>query len=241
MRYPLLKRILWILTCTCVVAISVAPQRALASDADTAFDVRHQAGVRLGIWANNGDTPPARVEDGFGNVLETDINSANIYFEAFGAYRLFSRGLVEVSVGFSNRGDVNLQDVGREYFGNLILYPMLVQFKYYLPTPTESFLPYVGVGGGIYYGRHSVQFTNDVYFTFNEVSGTDLNYVLSGGFDWPVSHSIALGLDAKYMPISFGKGLIEVTDYNALTVTFGVKYLFKSSGQANKNTPRRRP
>lgn len=219
----------------------MAPHQAVASEADTAFDARHQAGVRIGVWANEGDTPPARVEDLAGNVLETDINSANIYLEAYGAYRLFSRGLVEVSVGFANRGDVNLQDLGREYFGNLILYPMLVQFKYYLPQLSRNLRPYVGVGGGIYYGRHSVQFTNDVYFTFNEVSGTDINYVLSGGFDWPVSHSIALGLDAKYMPINFGKGLIEVTDYNALTITFGVKYLFKSSGKSNDHMPRRRP
>lgn len=231
----------WVAILICVAAISVAPHRAIASEPDTAFDIRHQAGVRIGVWANNGDTPPARVEDGFGNVLETDINSANIYLEAFGAYRLFSRGLLEVSVGFANRGDVNLQDAGREYFGNLILYPMLVQFKYYLPQPASSFRPYVGIGGGIYYGRHSVQFTNDVYFTFNEASGTDLNYVLSGGVDMPVSNSIALGLDAKYMPIKFGKGLIEVTDYNALTVTFGFKYLFKSSGKSNDHTPRRRP
>lgn len=235
------KKLPWVLVFICVAILSVVPLNVRASDTDTAFERRHQAGVRIGVWANNGDLPPSRLEDGSGNVLETDINSANIYLEGFGAYRLFSRGLLEFSVGFANRGDVNFLEGGREYFGNLILYPILVQFKYYLPRPAGNFLPYLEAGGGIYYGRHSVQFTNDAYFAFSEVSGTDVNYVVGGGFDWPVSHSIALGLDAKYMPISFGKGLVEITNYRAITVTVGIKYLFKSSGQSQDNFPRRRP
>ena len=214
-----------------VVLIAVLPSASTVAgenDQMDQFDQRHQVGVRLGIWANGGETPPTLFEDPdeFYRV-DTDINSANVYFEGVVAYRLYSLGLLEFSLGFVNRGDVNVRDGSREYFGSLIFYPILLQWRQYLPLTGDGKLrPYVSVGGGIYYGRNSVQFTNDAYYAFTEESQTDFSYVLGGGVDYRIANSIALELNAKYMPIDFSKNLILIRDYQAFTVTFGVKYLF---------------
>ena len=206
------------------------PLQTVIAGEEVSFDHRHQLGVRLGVWSNQGDTPPDRfVDEDAGVSLRTAIGSANAYFEAVGAYRLFSKGMIELSFGFVSRGDVTLVEQGREYIGSLVMYPMLVSFKYYLPvTINGKFYPYFQLGGGVYYGRHNVQFTNDAWYAYNEDSGTDLNYVIGGGFDWRVASVIGLELNARYMPSEFDKGLILAKDYTALTVTFGVKYLLSS-------------
>jgi len=229
-RYPSAPVVVFVF----LVAVMMVPRvSAGESKTDDSFDQKHQVGVRLGVWANGGETPPKTFEiPEFSYRVDTDISSANVYLEGYAAYRLYSMGLLEFSVGFANRGDVNVQDGGREYFGNLILYPIMLQLKNYLPMPGASkFRPYVTVGGGIYYGRNSVQFTNDAYYAYTEESETDFNYVLGGGIDYQVAGSIALEMNAKYMPINFSKNLILVQDYQAFTITFGVKYLFAGSGE----------
>jgi hypothetical protein len=194
------------------------------------FERKHQVGARLGVWANGGDSPPGFYEAP-GLQFRSDINDANVYFEGFGAYRLFSQAMVELSFGFVNRGDISLIEGEREYYGSLVLYPILLQFKYGLPSPGGKLYPYVAVGGGFYYGRNSVQFTNDVFFSLNQTSETDFNYVLSGGIDWPLAGSVGAEINVKYMPINFSKDLFLVRDYQAFAVSFGIKYLFTSGEQ----------
>jgi hypothetical protein len=201
-------------------------------------DRKYQVGGRLGVWGNRGDLPPATLEDSI-SLLRTDIADANIYLEGFGSYRIMPRGLLEFSIGFVNRGDVNLRVSGREYFGNLVLYPILLSFKYYFASPTGSGMrPYLQVGGGLYYGRQGVQFTNDPFFAFNQDSEVTLNYVAGGGLEWPVSGSLALEFNARYMPVNFGEDLVLVQDYQAVTVTAGIVYLF--SATKNPRPPRGR-
>ncbi len=224
------KRFLLCLFSISILAMVILPVQAVCGDDLPLFERQHQAGIRIGTWVNGGDEPPLQVIDEFGNELRTDFSKASIYFEGFGAYRISPQFMIELSIGFVNRGDVNFTEGPREYFGNLLLYPMLLQFKWYMPTVNGKLMPYVFAGGGIYYGRNSVQFTNDIYFAFNEDSETDFSYVLGGGFDWPVASSIGLELNAKYMPVKFGKELVLIKDYQAFTITFGVKYLFTSPG-----------
>jgi hypothetical protein len=197
------------------------------------FERRHQLGVRLGVWSNRGDVPPAIFEDSANAVsIKTDIGSANVYFEGVGSYRLFSHGMLECSFGFVNRGDVTMVQQGREYIGSLVLYPVLVSFKYYFPLAIgHKAYPYVQLGGGLLYGRHSVQFTNDAFFASNSASGTDVNYMAGIGFDWTVANSVALEVNARYMPIEYSKGLILAKDHSAFTIMFGVKYLLKSDSE----------
>lgn len=226
MNMRIVKSILFL---GCLLAGTLPVAEALAED-EIPFNQRHQAGVRIGVWANQGDDPPAYYESTDRDAsIRTDISSSNMFFEATGAYRLLPHTMLEVSFGFVNRGDVTIIDEGRTYIGSLLLYPMLVSLKYYLPVSLkENMYTYVQAGGGVYYGRHSVQFTNDYYFPSNAASGTDLSYMLGGGFDYVLIDNIGLEFNVRYMPNDYSNGLILVSDYSALTVTVGVKYLFKS-------------
>ena len=98
----------------------------------------------------------------------------------------------------------------------------------------SKLFPFVTAGGGVYFGRRSVQFTTDSYAStyggFNDDSQTEFNYVIGGGIDCRISRSIALELQSKYMPIHF-RQLALVENYTALTITIGVKYLYLPSKQ----------
>ncbi|MBN1211279.1 MAG: outer membrane beta-barrel protein [candidate division Zixibacteria bacterium] len=193
------------------------------------FEKRHQAGARLGVWLNQGDEPLGR--DSSNVFYKTDIGNNNFYFEGFGAYRLNSRIMLEVTLGFVNRGNVTVFDGVDSYVGNLVVYSMLAHVKLYpLPRLFGRFYPYLTAGGGLYYGRHDVQFTTnyDFFRVFDEKSGTDFNYALGGGIDWPLSSVFGLDLNVKYMPITLSKELVEITDFDALSVSVGVKYLFNT-------------
>lgn len=188
---------------------------------------RHQAGVRLGTWVNLGDTPPESISEG-GITLETNINNVNFYFEGYFAYNIFSAAYIELSAGIVNRGSVTVRDFYATDVGNLILYPILLQFKYYpFSTLRSKFQPYIAAGGGLYYGRQDVQFTTDPFFDPYRQgdSETDFNYTLSGGINWVFNRHIALETNIKYMPIKFSENLILVNDYEALAITVGITYL----------------
>ena len=210
----------------------MAAQVQVSDDYDKTapFDKRHQAGARLGVWFNQGDEPLDRTSvEGYS--YKTDIGNSNFYFEGFGGYRLNSRMMFEFTLGFVNRGNVTVFDGIDSYVGNLVVYSMLAHVKFYpLPRLFGKFYPYVTAGGGLYYGRHDVQFTTDYDFfrVFDEKSGTDFNYALGGGLDWPLSSTIGLDFNVKFMPISLSNELVEITDFDALSVSVGVKYLFIS-------------
>jgi len=198
---------------------------------ETSTTRRHQAGVRLGTWINTGEEPPEYAESTDGlSALKTNIKNVNAYFEGWIAYNLFSQAYLEFSIGIVNRGSVTVQDGPFTDVGNLILYPFLLQFKFYpLSAGASKFQPYVAAGGGIYHGRQDVQFTTDnIYFaTMNEDNETDINYVLSGGVDWYLNDYLALDLNLKYMPITFSHELATIRDYKAASVTIGITYLHR--------------
>lgn len=206
------------------------------------FERQHQAGVRLGGWANQGGLPPYEFTDPNGGRVTTDINDGSFYVEGFFAYRFSSFTQGEVSFGFANRGNVTTRTSGLNDIGTLNVYPILLQLKIYSPAPLMGKLyPYISAGGGIYYARNSVQISNDIYYVeLRESSATDFNYTVGGGVDWPIASSVGLGLNVKYMPISFNDELLEVRDWSAVTISLGVKYLYQMTGRDNDNRRRRR-
>lgn len=205
------------------------------------FNHRHQIGGRIGVWSNTGDPIPTMYSGPSINV-ETKIKDASFYFEGFFAYRLFSQAMLELSIGIVNRGTVIIEEGGRTDIGNLMLYPILVHLKLYPMAPLKNRLqPYITVGGGLFYGRQSVQFTTNVFDPrFREQSETDFNYAIGGGLDWVLSKTLALDFNAKLMSINFSRGLLTVRDYDAITVTVGIKYLYKSGGKKKEGRRRMR-
>ena len=191
------------------------------------FNEKHQAGIRLGVWANNGESPTDSV-----GISETNFKGACFYFEGYFAYRLAPTVMLELSFGIVNRGSVTFREAGATNVGNVLVHPILLQLKLYpLASLKAKLQPYLLAGGGLYYGRRSVQFTtsSDVYYYgLAEQSGTDFNYVLGGGIDWPIATTIGLEAGVKYMPIEFSKGLQTIRDYDAVAFTVGVKYLYSS-------------
>lgn len=207
--------------------LSLASWGTAQADDYQLFKQKHQAGIRLGVWANNGETPTDSV-----GVFETSFKDANFYFEGYFAYRLFSQAMLEFSLGIVNRGSVTFREAGATNVGSVLVHPILLQLKLYpLASLKAKLQPYLLAGGGLYYGRRSVQFTtsSDVYYYgLAEQSGTDFNYVLGGGIDWPIATTIGLEAGIKYMPIEFSKGLQTIRNYDAVAFTVGVKYLYSS-------------
>jgi len=208
----------------------------------------HQAGVRLGGWANRGDTPPDSFNLTSGGYYTTDFGTGSFYLEGFYAWRLKASLMAEISLGMVTRGDVILVETdGGSSIGAAQIYPILAKLKFYpLGTRPSKFIPYLLAGGGFYYGRHDIQIATgyDAYLrqTFGEDSRTTFTYVLGGGFDWPVASVVALDFQAQYMPIDFSGDLIGIENYRALTITVGVKYLMSKDKDNNKQrnyTPRR--
>lgn len=186
---------------------------------------RYQLGVRLGVWSNMGETPPTSAKD---SAFISDINDANFYVEGYLAYRLLPPAYVELSIGSVNRGEIILDDGEDRRIGNLIVTPLLLQLKLYpIGAPISRFRPFVSAGGGLYFGRRTVQFTtvNDPYYhDLQGESRTAFGYTLSTGFDWALGKWIGLEMMARYLPIRFSNELALIEDYEALAVTIGIKY-----------------
>jgi opacity protein-like surface antigen len=218
------------------VAVSVEAQTdtATGNPVQQAYFRSHQAGARLGGWANRGGSPPDSFNLADGRTYLTDFGGGNFYLEGYLGYRLSRALMLEFSLGIVSRGDVTLIESDRSSsIGAVQIYPILAKLRIYpLGAHTGQFYPYVMAGGGIYYGRHDIQITAgwDAYYRsqFGQDSETDFNYVLGGGIDWPVASVVALELNAQYMPVKFSGDLIGVRDYSSLTITVGAKYLFKS-------------
>ncbi len=226
-----------------VIAPAVASQGAEpdSAAAERGFFNTHQVGIRLGGWANLGDMPPERDTADAEEIFETNFHDASFYFEGYYAHR-FTRALMgEFSVGIVNRGSVTFRVEDRDNVGNVILYTVLLQAKLYpLASTGWTVQPYVTGGGGLFYGRRSVQFTSstDYYYypELDEESATDFNYAVGGGFDWPIASQIGLDFNIKYLPIEFGDPLMTIEDYGALAISIGVKYLYSgSSKESDRN------
>jgi len=247
MRRKTDQRSLFLLAWACVIIASIPLSAQTPTDSAAldplreAFLGSHQAGVRLGGWANRGGNPPDSFNLTDGRTYFTDIGQGNFYLEGYLGYRLSRALMLEMSLGIVNRGDVTLVEAdGSSSIGSVQIYPILAKFRVYpFGARIAGFYPYLMAGGGIYYGRHDIQITAgwDAYYRseFGEDSETDFNYVLGGGLDWPVASVVALELSAQYLPVKFSGDLIGVRDYSSLTITVGVKYLFKSMKDKNRH------
>jgi len=222
-----------------VLVLAALPAAAQDSRSDRidAYLKSHQVGLRIGAWANNGDTPA----DSVGTASDflyylTDFTGGNAYLEGFFAYRISPYLTGELSAGIVSRGDVTLQDnfLQQTSFGSMVIYPILLKARFYpLGAAHTKFHPYVMAGGGMYYGKHDVQIIDNyagLTADLDQSSETIFSYVLGAGVDWPVAEVIALDLQAQYMPIDFSKDLVGVQDYSSFTITVGVKYLFFAKG-----------
>ena len=217
-----------VLTGLILFCFSAAEIRAASAD-DSAelFPNQHQAGFRLGVWNNRGDTPPPAGQVNETGEFKTNIHGSSAYVEAYFGYRLLSLAMVELSLGSVNRGSVTITDQGASDIGNLIIYPVVVQLKFYTGRlPGTKLYPFGIIGGGLYHGRRNVQFTSSqsYYSNWQEESATDFNYVVGGGIDWPIASQIGLELCVKYMPMNLS--LVTIEKQDALAFTVGVKYLY---------------
>lgn len=198
------------------------------------FSHQNQAGVRLGGWISTGDDIPRETfeDPNSGESVEADINSGSFIAEAFYMYRAFQNVGIEFSFGLTNRGDViRITPTDRgpiRDIGTLNLYPILLQVRLYAPFNFGSRMQmYISGGGGVYYGRNSIQISNDAYYAqFRESSDTDINFVAGAGLDYVLADQFALGLNAKYMPISFNDELLRAKDWSAATIAVSIMYLF---------------
>ncbi|MEW5796851.1 MAG: outer membrane beta-barrel protein [Candidatus Zixiibacteriota bacterium] len=229
----------------CLNTAQVAAQSGTEADDPVthAFLNSNQAGVRLGGWSNQGATPPDSLQVSANSFYQNDIGSGSFYLEGFFGFRLSRALMLEFSLGLVSRGDVYLvEETGGSSIGTLQVYPILAKVKFYPSArPIAGLFPYLLAGGGVYYGRHDIQFVTGIdaayRAAFGENSKTDFSYVLGGGIDWPVASVVALDLNAQYMPVKFSGNLIGVDDYSSLTITVGVKYL--ASRKAKKEHPHR--
>lgn len=223
--------LLWLLLVIPVEAIDREPDKI------DSYLKSHQAGLRIGAWANQGDTPADSVgtAEPFLYYL-TDFTSGNAYLEGFFAYRINPYLAGEFSAGIVSRGDVTLQDdfLNQTSFGSMVIYPILLKARLYpLGASHTKFHPYIFGGGGMYYGKHDVQIIDNyagLTADLDQSSETVFSYVVGGGVDWPLAEVIALDMQMQYMPIDFSKDLVGVRDYSSFTITIGVKYLFFAKG-----------
>jgi outer membrane protein W len=187
------------------------------------------------VWHNLGETPaatgPLDTGGGGSGTYKTNVGDNSFVIEGHYGIDLFSGLMVEFSLGAVNRGSVTLQEGTDTDVGNLLIYPILVQLKFYPARSLKWRLqPFVLGGGGLHFGRRSVQFTNAggyYYSNWEEDSGTNFNYVAGAGLDYSLGSSVGLDFVVKYMPIHFSKSLVTIEDYDAISFTLGVKYLYR--------------
>lgn len=207
--------------------IFVALVVASSSWAQSGYNQRHQAGVRLGVWSNRGDASP--LSDSTDN-FKSNIKDECFYFEGYYARRIFQPMMIEGALGIVNRGSVTFIENGIENAGNLLVYTILVKAKLYpLASLKIRLQPYLTLGGGFYYGRRTVQFTtNSTYYDYyGEQTASDFDFVFGGGIDWPFSSVLGLEASVKYMSIGFSSSLLTVRNYDALAICIGLKYIYK--------------
>jgi hypothetical protein len=212
--------------------VLLSPERGCSASDDDSTDLflsQHQAGLRLGVWSNQGELPPAEGRVNETGSFETNIGSSSAYVEGFFGYRLLPWLTGELSLGTVNRGSISIEDQGAQDIGHLMIYPILLQFRLNSPPlPGTDLYPFAVIGGGLLYGRRTVQFTNAVnyYSNWQEESATDFNYVIGGGVDWPVARQIGLEFSVKYIPMNLS--LVTIEKQDALAFGVGVKYLYLS-------------
>ena len=119
--------------------LAQVPAQETDEDTYPTIERKHQVGIRLGGWINAGDDIPEFAVDTTSlAILETSIKCGSFYFEAYGAYAVLPSTFLELSIGIVNRGSVTIQDGQFQDIGNLVLYPILLQLKWYPFAPLRS-------------------------------------------------------------------------------------------------------
>ena len=218
-----------ILITSLIVLAPLSILKAQDNRSESVFNCQHQAGIRLGVWSNRGGSPPLSDSTENGS-FQSKIKEENVFFEVFYGYRILRSVIIEGSLGLVNRGSVTFTEDEIENVGNLLIYTFLIKAKLYpLSSFNTKIQPYLMGGGGVYYGRRSVQFTTDYYYNdrYGEKTATDINYCFGGGVDYPLSSVIGLELNVKYLSIDFSDPLLSINNYDALQILIGVKYLYQ--------------
>ncbi len=216
-----------------IFILTASTQSVMAKDSSQTLPQKyrssHHAGIRLGVWSNKGESPPAISID---STLLSNMKDNNFFFEGYYGYRLTASLMVEGSVGLVNRGSVTFKEFDTDKIGNVLLYSMLIQGKIYpLGSSSLRLQPYIMAGGGLYYGKRSVQFTSNYYYYNNvgEESDTDFRYTVGGGFDYPIASMLALDFSIKYMAIDFSDKLITISNYEGLAISVGLQYFWSGT------------
>jgi outer membrane protein W len=183
-------------------------------------------GIRLGAWISN--QGPETSQD---LTVETNMPDAGFYTELFLDYRLASVLFLEGSLGIASRGDAVIEDVTGRYIGTINLYQALFQVKFSpLSGKSKKFLPFVVVGGGVAWGRQSIDYIVSYSYYYNpEITNrteADFLPVIGGGIDFPVAEQIGLNIAVKYHPIKFNDALAGVKNFSGTAVSLGVAYYF---------------
>ncbi len=183
-------------------------------------------GLRLGAWVSN--QGPKTVRD---LTIETNMPDAGFYTELFLDYRLAPVVFLEGSLGIASRGDAVIHDTTGRYIGTINLYQALFQIKFSpFAGHSKKFLPFLVAGGGVAWGRQSIDFivTYSYYYNPDITNRTEADFlpVIGGGIDLPLAEQIGLNVAVKYHPIKFGDALAGVKDYSGTAVSMGVAYYF---------------
>jgi outer membrane protein W len=194
--------------------------------ADRRLDAQYSmAGLRLGFWADMANTEP--VDDGS---IEADLPDAGFYTELYFDYRLAKPLFLELSMGIASRGDIVVRDGDDNYIGTLNLYPIAMQLKFSpLEGKTTSIHPYVVAGGGVVFGRQTIDiisFGPDPFYNPDIITKTETDFigVVGGGIDFALSEQLGLNIAAKYYPIKFGDSLAGIREYSGMSIAVGVSY-----------------
>lgn len=194
-----------------------------AGEADPfGFFTKKYIGARLGVWVNTGDDLTGDNEN---------ISNSSFYGEFFFSRNLWPALAAEFIIGLYGRGDIEIQDAGSTYQGQLNIYPILVTAKFY-PLAGLKMMgpkPYLQAGGGLIVGSRPRVKYDDYYGVYDVEQETEaaLSYTLGGGIDFPVADQIALTANFRYTPADFGGEFDGVKDFSGYQITFGAGYIFK--------------
>lgn len=180
------------------------------------------AGIRLGGWSDQGDDPS-------NDSVSFDLSNTGFVTELFIDYRLTPAILGEISFGILSRGDVTIEQGNGRFVGPIVLYPVMLQFKFSpLSGKSEKFHPYLIGGGGVVFGKQNIDisFGNISYGEYLDAQKTvtDFSTTYGGGIDLALSDQIGLNFNVKYFPIRFGDELAGIKDYTGISFTIGAAY-----------------
>ncbi|MFQ5607641.1 MAG: outer membrane beta-barrel protein [Candidatus Zixiibacteriota bacterium] len=183
------------------------------------FSGRDMVGGRIGAWANDGDR--GRTDGRMGQ----EISSSSPYAELFFNHSFSSWFNAELALGNSKRAELVSDRL--TIIDGINLYPMQVSLKVYPlgPMGLGKAYPFIQGGVGFSIARQSVRRIGSI--TGGSNTKTDFDFLLGGGFDFPVANKIALTVAGKYHRIDFGDGqFLGASDFSGYSIAVGAAYLF---------------